>query len=128
MRSSQLHGRLQILVMRAAWRLGGGTVEQIRAELPPGQESAYTTVQTVLNRLAERGLLRRERNAQALSYFPELSESEYLARSLGESLAGASTEARRTALAQLVGALDPRERREIEALAREVARRRSRDR
>ena len=32
-----------------------GTVEQVRGELPPRYQGAYNTVQTVLNRLAERG-------------------------------------------------------------------------
>jgi len=110
--------------MRAAWSLRRAGVEQIRSALPAKHRGAYTTVQTVLNRLAERGLLKRERTTSAIYYSPALSESEYLARSLGQTLAHASKDARRAALAQLVGDLDASERKEIEALAQEVGRRR----
>lgn len=59
--STPIQGELQAQVMAALWRLGSGTVDQVRDALPARYRSAYTTVQTVLNRLAERGLLDRER-------------------------------------------------------------------
>jgi predicted transcriptional regulator len=43
--------------MSVAWRLVGGTVEHVRAPLPPRYRGAYNTIQTVLTRLAEHGLL-----------------------------------------------------------------------
>lgn len=52
----QLQGELQLEVMRVLWRLGRpGSVEDVRSSLPQRQRGAYTTVQTVLNRLAEEG-------------------------------------------------------------------------
>lgn len=47
--------------MGALWRIGEGRVGEVRGALPERYRSAYTTVQTVLNRLSERGLLSRER-------------------------------------------------------------------
>jgi predicted transcriptional regulator len=121
----QLQGELQLEAMRALWRLGRpASVEDVRGSLPARQRGAYTTVQTILNRLAERGLLRRERQGKAIFYEPRISEGDYYSRSVQETLAEASDDARRTALAQLVGDLAPGELDEIEALAREVAQRR----
>ena len=123
----QLQGELQLEVMRALWRLGEPSgVEAVRAALPSRHRGAYTTVQTILNRLAERGLLDRERQGKAIFYAAQVSEADYYSRSIRQALAPASDDARRTALAQLVGDMAPGELDEIEALAREVAKRRNR--
>jgi len=110
--------------MRALWRLGAGRVGEVREALPKQHRSAYTTVQTVLNRLADRGLLDRERKGNAIIYSPRVSEAEYLSNSLDRALTGTSEEARRAAIAHLVGGLDQSERREVQAMAREIAKRR----
>lgn len=109
--------------MRTLWRLGEGRVGDVREALPQ-RRSAYTTVQTVLNRLTDRGLLDRNRDGNALVYSPRVSETEYLSGSLNRALNGMSDEARRTAIAHLVSDLDQGERREVQAMAREIARRR----
>ncbi len=117
----QLQGELQMEVMRALWRLGrAASVEEVRSELPQRQRGAYTTVQTVLNRLSERELLLRERQGKSIFYAAQISEADYYLRSLQETLAPASESARRSALARLVGGMDPGELTEVEALAREV--------
>lgn len=110
--------------MKTLWRLGRGSVEDVRRALPARQQGAYTTVQTILNRLAERGLLRRERSGNVIYYSPRMSEADYLARSIQHTLAGASADARRVALAHLVGELAPRELEEIREPAAEIRRRR----
>ena len=123
-RGGQIQGALQQRVMRALWNLGEGGVEQVRRQLPSKQRGAYTTVQTVLNRLAERGLLHRRPEGNAILYSPAVSESDYYSRSVTETLSRASNEARRTALATVVGKLDPSEVDQIRDLAREVANKR----
>lgn len=111
--------------MNALWRLGDGTVPQVRAALPARYRSAYTTVQTVLNRLAERGLLKRTKSGKQIVYTPGLTEAAYLSRSIESTLAGASTEARQAVLASLVGQLDKAELSELQALAKDIAGRRT---
>ena len=123
-RGDQIQGDLQAQIMRALWRLDRGTVEQVRSALPRRHRGAYTTIQTVLNRLAERGLVQRKRDGRVIVYSPRLDEAAYLSRTLNRALAGASSEARRAALANLVGELDPSELGEIRTLAREINRRR----
>lgn len=114
--------------MAALWRLEAGTVEQVRLALPSEHRGAYTTVQTVLNRLADRGLLSREKDGNALVYRPTLSEGEYVSESIDRALAGASTEARQVALAQLVGTIDGDELRGLKRLAKDIERRRAKPR
>jgi predicted transcriptional regulator len=119
-------GELQLQVMSAVWRLGRGTVEQVRGELPARYRGAYNTTQTVLNRLAERGLLSRRKIANVIEYRPRLSEAEYLSRSIARTLAGASSDARQAALAQLIGNLDESEVNDLRRLAAEMGGKRRR--
>ncbi len=103
--------------MSVLWRQGSGTVEQVRSGLPPRSRGAYTTVQTVLNRLHDRGLLSRRRDGQAFVYKPKLTESEFLSKSIQTTLAGTSSEVRQAVLAQLVGKLDGDELDELREFA-----------
>lgn len=127
-RNLELKGPLQLEVMQTLWRLERGSVDQVRKALPPRHRGAYTTIQTVLNRLAERGLLRRVRQGNVIFYVPKVSEANYYSRSLRQTLSKASADARRTALAHVFGELKPGELDEIEALAERVAEERSRRR
>lgn len=115
-----IQGELQAQVMAALWRLETGTVEQVRRALPPRYRGAYTTIQTVLNRLAERGFLARRRSGQAIVYRPELTEAQYLSRSIERTLASASPDARQAALVQLISGLGESERADLKRLTDEV--------
>ena len=115
-----ISGELQIQIMTVLWRTGEGTVEQVRGGLPPRYRGAYTTVQTVLNRLADRGMLRRRKEGKGFVYRPAVSEADYVARSIERTLAGASSQARQAALAQLLGGIDSGELSDLQRLAREV--------
>jgi predicted transcriptional regulator len=121
-----IQGELQVQVMAALWRLRAGTVEQVRAELPARYRGAYTTVQTVLNRLAERDLLRRERQGRGIVYHPAVSEADYLSGTIRRTLAGASSDARQAALASIIGGLGADELSELQDLAKEAGARRKR--
>jgi predicted transcriptional regulator len=110
-----VRGRLQADVMQIVWDLGEATVDDVRAAQPEQARSAYTTVQTVLNRLLDRGLLERERRGKAFVYRARYDESELIARSIGERLAGASESVRKAALLSLVDDLEPDE---VDDLAR----------
>jgi predicted transcriptional regulator len=116
---------VQLEVMKAVWRTGGGSVEDIRRAMPSRYRGAYNTTQTMLNRLAERGLLSRTAGpvqrgpTSTITYRATLSEEAYLSRSIQSTLAGASREARHLAIAQLIGELDEDELRELRRSARD---------
>lgn len=105
--------------MAAVWKLGEATVDDVRGQQSGRRRSAYSTVQTVMNRLVERGLLTRERRGKAFVYTARWDEAEYLARAIGDRLAEASPDARQAALVALVGRLEPDD---VEELARQADR------
>ncbi len=121
-----IQGELQSQIMTVLWRLERGTVEEVRTALPRRYRSAYNTVQTVLNRLVERGVLDRERQGNAYVYAPLLSEAEHIQQSVTSTLAMASGPARQAVLANLVGSLDRKELSELRTLAKRIAAERER--
>jgi len=118
-----IQGELQEQIMAALWRLESGTVEQVRSAMPARYQGAYNTVQTVLNRLHDRGLLTRKRDGLAFVYRPRLSEAEYLSKTVESTLAGTSAEVRQAVLAQLVGKMDKSELAELRDLAAQARKR-----
>ena len=120
-------GGLQAEVMAAVWRLGEAKVEDVREAQPATARSAYTTLQTVMNRLVERGLLTRERHGNAYVYRAQHEEAEYLTQTIGERLADASPDARRSALVNLVGQLEGTDLDEIARYANRIRRARKRE-
>lgn len=119
-----VRGDLQIEVMAAVWQLGQATVEDVRSAQPRQRRSAYNTIQTVMNRLVERGLLTRKRRGNAYVYAAKYDEATHLARTIGDRLAEASPEARRAALVHLVEALEPSEQDEVARYAGRIKRKR----
>jgi predicted transcriptional regulator len=117
-----VQGELQTQVMSVVWRLEHATVDDVRRALPPRHRGAYTTVQTTMQRLYERGLLTRTKQGHAFLYSPALTESEYLSRTIEHTLAGASREARHTALAQLFGELREEDLDDVRRRARHIDR------
>lgn len=119
-------GDLQGEIMSIIWRLGEATVDDVRSSQPARKRAAYTTIQTVMTRLYDRGLLERDRRGQAFVYKPKIDEASYLARSIARRLEGASPEARREALVSLVGDLEPAELDEVAKYANRIRRARGR--
>lgn len=118
-------GELQNAVMAAVWELGEAKVDDVRNLLPKRRRPAYNTVQTVMNRLVERGLLERRRERNAYAYRATIDEAEYLARTINTRLAGASPGARRAVLVSLVGELGSDDLDELARYANRI--RRARD-
>ena len=110
--------------MAAVWKLGEAKVEDVRAQRSTRDRLAYTTVQTVMNRLAERGLLTRERSGNAFVYSARYGEADFLAERIGERLAEASPDARRQALVSLIEDLEPGELDEVARLTARIKRER----
>ncbi len=56
--------------MKVLWSRGQGTVHDVRAELFPRRPLAYTTVETLLQRLTQKGVLTREKRGRRHLYRP----------------------------------------------------------
>jgi len=62
--------------MKVLWALGQGTVQDIRSRLSPKRPRAYTTVMTVMGRLARKGVVEREKRGRAHLYHPVVTEDQ----------------------------------------------------
>ena len=51
--------KFELEVMAALWELGSASVREVQERLPEGKRPAYTTVQTIVYRLEEKGALRK---------------------------------------------------------------------
>lgn len=100
-------GSLEAKIMRVLWDDAGGHL-QVREVLDRLHDDlAYTTVMTVLNRLHEKGLLKRRRAGRAWAYKATLSREAHVASTMGEALSVADN--RTAALLHFVADLDPSE-------------------
>lgn len=53
--------RLELQLMDIVWSLGAVSVREVQEAIPEKERPAYTTVQTILNRLEEKGAVRKTR-------------------------------------------------------------------
>jgi predicted transcriptional regulator len=97
-------GERELDIMRALWRLGRGTVSEVQEALgAEGHEVAYTTVQTMLNRLEAKGQVARDTAGKAHRYRPRLKEpaaAGSAVRALVDRFFGGSAEALATHLVE----------------------------
>ncbi|MFQ5823311.1 MAG: BlaI/MecI/CopY family transcriptional regulator [bacterium] len=67
-------------IMNGVWQFNKSvTVREIHQHLYPEKEKAYTTVQTIMNILVDKGFLRKEKIGMVNFYFPTISK-EYFAK------------------------------------------------
>jgi|SRR5215467_8229904 len=64
---------LEMLCLKALWSLGEGNVSQVRAAVAASKPLAYTTVMTVLDRLARKNAVSRRKVGRAFVYTPGIS-------------------------------------------------------
>jgi len=72
-RGPQDLSRLELECMKAIWLEGAVTVLQVQTSLKEKRPLAYTTILTVLDRLAKKGALQRVKKGRAYYYEPALS-------------------------------------------------------
>jgi len=117
----ELH-ELEAVVMDAVWLLERATVSAVREHVNAiGPERAYTTYMTVLRRLADKGLLDRERTGKSDTYTPSMSREEYCAARASAQAADLVSQYGDVALASFareLAELDAERRRKLTRLAR----------
>ena len=87
---------LELDCMTALWLLGEGTVREIRESLAPRRPRAYTTIMTIMDRLAQKGIVERQRAGRAWKYRAHLSKEDARAHAVAqvvENFFGGSAEA-----------------------------------
>lgn len=68
--------------MQALWALGEGSVHEIRSRLITERPLAYTTVMTVMDRLARKGIVGRKKQGRAHLYRPLFAEDRVRAHAV----------------------------------------------
>lgn len=79
----KLLGELELTVMRVVWERGRVTVRDVLEALEPTRPLAYTTVMTVMSRLAEKGLLHTEKQGKTYFYRATFTEQELEVQAVG---------------------------------------------
>jgi predicted transcriptional regulator len=64
---------LELLCLKALWSLGQGNVHDVRRVMSQTRPFAYTTVMTLLDRLARKGIVSRRKTGRAFLYLPEMT-------------------------------------------------------
>ncbi len=86
---------LELEIMKVLWDLGPAAVQSVQERLP-GEPLAYTTVQTMLNVLLEKGKVKRTLKSRAFVYRPALTRVEavgHTMKDLIDRMFGGSAEA-----------------------------------
>ena len=64
-------GELELSILQTVQKLGRATVRDVYASL--GNEGSYTTIMTVMSRMADKGELMREKEGKQYSYWIEVT-------------------------------------------------------
>ncbi|MDE9366728.1 BlaI/MecI/CopY family transcriptional regulator [Luteipulveratus sp. YIM 133132] len=108
-------GDLEAAVMHVLWTAEAPlSVREVHAALS-GRDLAYTTVMTVLDRLAKKNLAARQRDGRAWQYTARSSREELTAQVLRSTLGGLEPADRTAALLHFLGDASPGERDELRA-------------
>ena len=79
---------LELECMSALWPMGEATVQDIHGQLAAVRPRAYTTVLTIMDRLAQKGIVTRRKVGRAFRYQANLSASEALLKAVEKIVAG----------------------------------------
>jgi predicted transcriptional regulator len=113
MKKSREAGGLESEVLATLWALGEpATPAAVRQAMDTGL--AYTTVMTILVRLWQKGLVKREKVGRAYAYVPCVSDAHLAAERMHNQLETSSD--KRAALAEFVGSLSQSEERLLRQL------------
>ncbi|WP_322494231.1 BlaI/MecI/CopY family transcriptional regulator [Chloroflexus sp.] len=116
-------GPLETEIMQIIWEEGSSTVKKVHRKLAQQRDIAYTTVMTTMSRLADKGVLNRERDGLAYVYTPVISEDEFVNLVVRQVLDGLLDDYSDTAIAYIVDYLAHNNPSELRRLQREIAQR-----
>ena len=99
-------GELQLAIMEVLWKRPASTVRDVLGRLQRTPAPGYTTVATILNRLVEKGVLRRERAGRLDLYSPLCDRTEFERRRATAAVRELVDAYGEVALAQFAAALE----------------------
>ena len=87
--------------MNTLWPLGEATVRDIRDALAQRRPRAYTTIMTIMDRLARKGVVERRKSGRAYVYRARLTADEARAQALSQLIDNFFAGSKDSLLAQL---------------------------
>lgn len=115
--------KFELEVMESLWALGTASVREVQERLPAAKRPAYTTVQTIVYRLEEKGAVRRVRKVGNAHVFEPAVTRRAAVRRLLDDLLELFGGSPRALVAQLVetGRLSLEDVREVEGTLARLA-------
>ncbi len=116
-------GDLERVVMERLWETAsteGATVREVHEALERDREIAYTTVMTVLDRLAKKNMVTRERDGRAWRYLAADTREALTAQTMRRTLDDMDVTDRRTALLHFLDGASSEELDDLRAALSEV--------
>ncbi|HHY35826.1 MAG TPA: BlaI/MecI/CopY family transcriptional regulator [Firmicutes bacterium] len=107
--------------MSTVWSIGRCTVREVYERLRSDRNLAYTTVMTVMSRLATKGLLKRELVDGSYYYEPAMSQEEFKKTVVSEVLDGLLDSFSEQTIAHLVSEISKRDDAKLEQLEKVIA-------
>lgn len=98
-------GDLEAEVMKVIWKQERSTVREVYEQLRLEKNLAYTTVMTIMSRLADKGLLLKAPQGNAYVYTPAVSENDFAKMVVSEVIDGLLEEFAEPALSHMVDKL-----------------------
>lgn len=99
---------------------GPCTVREVYGELSAGRDIAYTTVMTVLDRLAKKGIAVQHRDGRAYRYAPSEPRASMIAGLMMDALEDTDADVRRTALLRFAEGVSAEEAAALQAVLAQV--------
>jgi len=118
-------GKLERQVLDETWRSGEVTVREVYTAF--GENVAYTTLMTTLDRLYKKKLLQRRKDGRAFLYSPAVSRAEFehgIREDVIDGLLGRGAEGVEPVLACIVDAVSERDRELLDELDRLIKQKR----
>lgn len=84
----QVLGDLEADIMEQVWQESPASVRDVHERIAKKRTIAYTTVMTVMSRLAEKGLLKREQRGRAFLYAPVQTRDEFCSDAISTVMRG----------------------------------------
>jgi predicted transcriptional regulator len=98
---------LELECLSVLWPIGEGTVRDIREALREIRPRAYTTIMTIMDRMAQKGTVSRRKVGRAWLYAPNVSAGEARERAVRRLVEHFFAGSRAALIAQLAGGVEP---------------------
>jgi predicted transcriptional regulator len=121
---TQVLGDLEAEIMECVWGGGATSVRDVHRCLLERRDIAYTTVMTVMSRLADKGLLVRRQEGRAYIYSPVVARDEFCVDVMKGLVGGAAGRMDRPALTHFVETLTDDDAAQLDMLAEIIAEKR----